>query len=347
MQIFPVSITSCMEWIFVPYRFPSYSPCSKKRAFLMSHSISLRVMKEYIWLSLSSTFGFLQTATANPLSTNQNQCLPSEGWDLGYLFIYLQLVAIKFYSETSHRGPEKDKKMNYQGEGSKDSTVALSSPKGKGMLRLATCVVAPEDSEQINPKGAQPLIPPHLIREEMIIDPLGRIFSTTLPLASFSISWSTLGSLPTSWAFTSLMMSPTWSRPCWSIMPPWRILAITSSPFSTRNLAVDLEVRLLQDAEQLFHCKTPVRERVELLEDVLDQLHVVVPHSLQLGLLKRLVGLGFNGCKTGVTSGSFSQHKCQYRVALTTGLSMMPLRKMRSRSLAVVELVLSLSVSKA
>lgn len=32
---------------------------------------------------------------------------------------------------------------------------------------------------------------------------------------------------------------------------------------------------------------------------------------------------------------------------LTTGLSMMPLRKMRSRSLAVVELVLSLSVSKA
>lgn len=31
-------------------------------------------------------------------------------------------------------------------------------------------------------------------------------------------------------------MSPTWSRPCWSIMPPWRILAITSSPFSTRNV---------------------------------------------------------------------------------------------------------------
>lgn len=34
-------------------------------------------------------------------------------------------------------------------------------------------------------------------------------------------------------------------------------------------------------------------------------------------------------------------------VILTTGLSMMPLRKMRSRSLAVVELVLSLSVSRA
>lgn len=26
----------------------------------MSHSISLRVMKEYIWPSLSSTFGFLE-----------------------------------------------------------------------------------------------------------------------------------------------------------------------------------------------------------------------------------------------------------------------------------------------
>jgi len=74
---------------------------------------------------------------------------------------------------------------------------------------------------------------------------------------------------------------------------------------------VDLEVRLLQDADQLFHSKTPVRERVELLEDVLDQLHVVVPHSLQLGLLKLLVGLGFNECEMGVTSGSFSQHKCQ------------------------------------
>lgn len=36
-----------------------------------------------------------------------------------------------------------------------------------------------------------------------------------------------------------------------------------------------------------------------------------------------------------------------HRVVLTTGLSMMPLRKMRSRSLAVVELVLSLSVSRA
>lgn len=37
----------------------------------------------------------------------------------------------------------------------------------------------------------------------------------------------------------------------------------------------------------------------------------------------------------------------QCKVVLTTGLSMMPLRKMRSRSLAVVELVLSLSVSRA
>lgn len=201
MQIFPVSITSWMELIFVPYRFPSYSPCSKKRPFLMSHSISLRVMKEYIWPSLSSTFGFLEvtedksvkcrniteqhpckavfyisctcevwhkalkqssdqsstsscqkhdwirriskqilvwilslvgkklynwfticiviisaltgdggaialgirhhqfvfkTATANPLCTDQDQRLPPEGWNLCNLFIYLQLMAIKF-----------------------------------------------------------------------------------------------------------------------------------------------------------------------------------------------------------------------------------------------------------
>lgn len=31
-------------------------------------------------------------------------------------------------------------------------------------------------------------------------------------------------------------MSPTWSRPCLSIMPPWRILAMTRSSFSTRNV---------------------------------------------------------------------------------------------------------------
>lgn len=37
-----------------------------------------------------------QTATANPLRTNQNQCLPPEGRDLGNLFVYPQLVAIKF-----------------------------------------------------------------------------------------------------------------------------------------------------------------------------------------------------------------------------------------------------------
>uniref|UniRef100_A0AAY4C1Z1 Uncharacterized protein n=1 Tax=Denticeps clupeoides TaxID=299321 RepID=A0AAY4C1Z1_9TELE len=65
---------------------------------------------------------------------------------------------------------------------------------------------------------------------------LGRILSTTLPLASCSISWSTRGSSATSCPFTSFMMSPTWRRPCWSIIPPCRIRAITSSPFSTRNV---------------------------------------------------------------------------------------------------------------
>ena len=56
----------------------------------------------------------------------------------------------------------------------------------------------------------------------------------------------------------------------------------------------DLEVRLLQDADQLVGSLAPVCEWVELLEDVLDQLHVVLPHSLQLGFLKLLMGLGFN-----------------------------------------------------
>lgn len=68
----------------------------------------------------------------------------------------------------------------------------------------------------------------------------------------------------------------------------------------------DLEVRLLQDADQLVHCPAPGSERVELLEDVLDQLHVVLPHCLQLGLLKLLMGLGFSEDKTHVTSGSLS-----------------------------------------
>lgn len=37
-----------------------------------------------------------QTAAADPLRTNQNQRLPPEGRDLGNLFVYPQLVAIKF-----------------------------------------------------------------------------------------------------------------------------------------------------------------------------------------------------------------------------------------------------------
>ncbi len=48
-------------------------------------------------------------------------------------------------------------------------------------------------------------------------------------------------------------MSPTWSRPCWSIIPPWRMRAITSSPFSIRNVtpwqnnrSPKLEVKTLQ-----------------------------------------------------------------------------------------------------
>lgn len=47
-----------------------------------------------------------------------------------------------------------------------------------------------------------------------------------------------------------------------------------------------------------------MRERVELLEDVLDQLHVVLPHSLELGFLKLLMGLGFNEYKTDGTDAT-------------------------------------------
>lgn len=60
----------------------------------------------------------------------------------------------------------------------------------------------------------------------------------------------------------------------------------------------DLEVRLLQDADELVGCLAPVCDRAELLEDVLDKLHVVLPHSLELGFLKLLVSLGFNEYKT-------------------------------------------------
>lgn len=38
----------------------------------------------------------LQTATTDPLCTNQNQRLPPEGGDFGNLFIDPQLMAIKF-----------------------------------------------------------------------------------------------------------------------------------------------------------------------------------------------------------------------------------------------------------
>ena len=70
-------------------------------------------------------------------------------------------------------------------------------------------------------------------------------------------------------------------------------------------------MRLLQDADQLVHRLAPVRERIELLEDVLDQLHVVLPDSLELGFLKLLVGLGFNEHKTDVTRVNFSHHEGQ------------------------------------
>lgn len=64
-----------------------------------------------------------------------------------------------------------------------------------------------------------------------------------------------------------------------------------------------LEVGLLQDAQQLVGCLAPVCERAELLEDVLDQLHVVLPHCFQLGLLKLLMGLNLDEDKADVPYG--------------------------------------------
>lgn len=51
--------------------------------------------------------------------------------------------------------------------------------------------------------------------------------------------------------------------------------------------------------------------------------------------------------QTDTCNYKHSDFNVKSELFLTTGLSMMPLRKMRSRSLAVVELVLSLSVSRA
>lgn len=66
----------------------------------------------------------------------------------------------------------------------------------------------------------------------------------------------------------------------------------------------NLEVRLLQDADQLVGCLAPVCKRAKLLEDILDQLHVVLPHRLELGLLKLLVSLGnLINTKTSPVSG--------------------------------------------
>lgn len=63
MQTLPDSITSWMEFILVPYRLPSYSPCSRKRPLLMSTSISLRDMNRYICPSFSSTLGLRDVST--------------------------------------------------------------------------------------------------------------------------------------------------------------------------------------------------------------------------------------------------------------------------------------------
>lgn len=58
---------------------------------------------------------------------------------------------------------------------------------------------------------------------------------------------------------------------------------------------LDLEVWLLQYACQFVCSLVPVCEGSELLQDVLHQLHVVVTHRLQPGLLQVLMGLRVAG----------------------------------------------------
>lgn len=48
----------------------------------MSHSISLRVMKEYIWPSLSSTFGFLEVTVDK---REEMDHLPMQNIEIDYL----------------------------------------------------------------------------------------------------------------------------------------------------------------------------------------------------------------------------------------------------------------------
>ena len=64
-----------------------------------------------------------------------------------------------------------------------------------------------------------------------------------------------------------------------------------------------LEVGLLEDAGQLVGRRAAVGQRAQVLQDVLHQLHVVVTHRLQLGLLKVLMGLADGGRgRYGLTS---------------------------------------------
>lgn len=58
-----------------------------------------------------------------------------------------------------------------------------------------------------------------------------------------------------------------------------------------RARAAHLEVRLAQDACQLGRGAVLARQVPDVTQDVLHQLHVVVPHRLQLRLLQPLVGL--------------------------------------------------------
>ncbi|KAG7283539.1 hypothetical protein CRUP_012599 [Coryphaenoides rupestris] len=84
MQMRPASTTSWMAAVLVPYRLPSYSPCSRKRPAFTSASILLRLVNANMRLSRSPARGFLeklilQSPPPHALRTNQNQSLPLEG----------------------------------------------------------------------------------------------------------------------------------------------------------------------------------------------------------------------------------------------------------------------------
>lgn len=58
----------------------------------------------------------------------------------------------------------------------------------------------------------------------------------------------------------------------------------------------------LQDSDQLISHLASLCDWDQFLENILDKLHVVLPHSLQFGLLESLMSLGLWVIKQGLTN---------------------------------------------